>query len=215
MNGVFAVVSAITRGSSLIIQAFVPEDQTTTEVEVSPAQAKYAMRHVSSDIFRPEKREELCRALVAKVEFFFKDSQRMLLFNKTSTAGNPTATSPGGAPTSAATLSTNAPPTLMPSTQEASTRQRSRKEEEEEEIDEEDNDEFRALEGVFQLIPGFSIGGNVLKTKWCDAVNQSDRVKTVLRSEILCGYPSLRALRVCSNYQNALNQLVTKTDNRM
>ena len=215
MNGVFAVVSAITRGSSLIIQAFVPEDQTTTEVEVSPAQAKYAMRHVSSDIFRPEKREELCRALVAKVEFFFKDSQRMLLFNKTSTAGNPTATSPGGAPTSAATLSTNAPPTLMPSTQEASTRQRSRKEEEAEEVDEEDNDEFRALEGVFQLIPGFSIGGNVLKTKWCDAVNQSDRVKTVLRSEILCGYPSLRALRVCSNYQNALNQLVTKTDNRM
>lgn len=213
MNGVFAVVSAITRGSSLIIQAFVPEDQTTTEVEVSPAQAKYAMRHVSSDIFRPEKREELCRALVAKVEFFFKDSKRMLLFNKTSTAGDPTATSPGEASTSAATLSTNALPTLMPTTQEASTRQRSRKEEEE--VDEEDNDEFRALEGVFQLIPSFSIGGNVLKTNWCDAVNQSDRVKTVLRSEILCGYPSLRALRVCSNYQNALNQLVTKTDNRM
>ena len=47
MNGVFAVVSAITRGPSLIIQAFVPEDQTTTEVEVTPAQAKYAMRNIS------------------------------------------------------------------------------------------------------------------------------------------------------------------------
>lgn len=210
MSGVFAVVSAITRGSSLIIQAFVPEDQTTTEVEVSPAQAKYAMRHVSSDIFRPERREELCRALVAKVEFFFKDSKRMLLFNKTSTAGNETKASLKPSPIlpSATTAKSSlSPPPLLEKTGESSIG--------EEFEDEEDNDEFRALEGVFQLIEGYTIGGSIFKSTWYDAVNRSDRVKTVLRSEILCGYPSLRALRVVSNYQNELNQLVTKTDNRI
>jgi hypothetical protein len=45
---------------------------------------------------------------------------------------------------------------------------------------------------------------------WIVSVNSSDRVKSVLRSEILCGYPALRFLRVTDNYQNELHQLQTK-----
>ena len=210
MNGVFAVVSAITRGSSLIIQAFVPEDQSTTEVEVTPAQAKYAMRNVSSDVFRPEKREELCRALVAKVEFFFKDSKRMLLFNKRSTNGDPTA-----APTPSAVAAMDAGLALTPpsgsggNTRSSPTGGAAGDGEAEEE---EDDEERSALEGIFLLIDGYQTGGTLLKSKWIDSVNGSDRVKTVLRSEILCGYPSLRALRLTDNYQNELHQLRTRKD---
>ena len=45
------------------------------------------------------------------------------------------------------------------------------------------------------------------KTDWLAAVNSSDRVKTVLRSEVLCGYPALRVLREPGNYSNELHKL--------
>ncbi len=229
MNGVFAVVSAITRGSALVIQAFVPEDQTTTEVEVTPQQAKHAMRHVSSDIFRPERREDLCRALVAKVEFFFKDSKRMLLFNDQSTEGDTAATAglmasqqqqqqqqrrrrqeEGGATSAALSAADAAVPApganagpgsaLLPAPGDA---------------EPEDQEAQRdALEGVFRLIPAYEKEGEGLlrKSDWLDAASSSDRVKQVLRSEILCGYPPLRLLRKPEAYRNYLHTLVTRKD---
>ena len=69
-DGKFAVLSAITAAHPSSFRHLSPEDQTTTEVEVTPKEAKFALRHLSNDIFRPERREDLCRALIAKVQFF-------------------------------------------------------------------------------------------------------------------------------------------------
>ena len=80
-----------------------------------------------------------------------------------------------------------------------------RRSDQEEELDEEEEAQMNALEGVFQLIQGYVSGSTILKSKWIESVNSSDRVKSVLRSEILCGYPALRFLRVTDNYQNELH----------
>lgn len=231
-DGKFAVLSAITRGASLVIQAFVPEDQTTTEVEVTPKEAKYALRHLSNDIFRPERREELCRALVAKVQFFFKDNARMLLFNKTSLAGNPKSpvarldqSLPVGGKSSISGPKIQSTRKKSPTSKRTSKgphqgdgRTASKKHEvsfEEKEGnsaengDENKDDAIRgALEGVLNLIPNFR-EGVLRKTDWIDAVNTSDKVKTVLRSEVLCGYPELRVLRQPGTYSNELHKLET------
>jgi hypothetical protein len=245
-DGKFAVLSAITRGPSLIIQAFVPEDQTTTEVEVSPKDAKFALRHLSNDIFRPERREDLCRALVAKVEFFFKDNVRLLLFNKVSLAGNPkspVAPTKLGLPVHENKLNTKSPSpkraikggsspdgkkknVKISSKKKKAKKEKSKKssvsfdgvlEEDEQALAaraEEKDEEAAirgALEGVLHLIPTFR-EGVVRKTDWLAAVSTSDRVKTVLRSEVLCGYPALRVLREPGNYSNELHKLETTQD---
>jgi hypothetical protein len=247
-DGKFAVLSAITRGPSLIIQAFVPEDQTTTEVEVSPKDAKFALRHLSNDIFRPERREDLCRALVAKVEFFFKDNVRLLLFNKVSLAGNPK--SPVAPTTLGMPIHKNESKSKLPSpkrdtkgssspggrnkknktspkkkkTKKSAGDQEKSRVSFDEALEEdtqalaakaEEEDEEAAirgaLEGVLNLIPTFR-EGVVRKTDWLAAVSTSDRVKTVLRSEVLCGYPVLRVLREPGSYSNELHKLETSQD---
>ena len=191
---------------------------------------------LQADIFRPERREDLCRALVAKVEFFFKDSKRMLLFNKTSQNGD-SALAPSikkdellfqtppeedknqqksknkknspkstkSSPKSSSSKSSSPKPTA--SSPNSTSKRRS---DQEEELDEEEEAQMNALEGVFQLIQGYVSGSTILKSKWIESINSSDRVKSVLRSEILCGYPALRFLRVTDNYQNELHQLQTK-----
>ena len=85
-HGKFAVLSAIHRPIP-IIQAFVPEDQTTTEVEVTPKEAKFALRHLSNDIFRPERREDFAGRSLPK--FSFSKIMSHAALQQSQLAGNP------------------------------------------------------------------------------------------------------------------------------
>merc|ERR1711991_857771 len=81
LSGVFTILSAITRGKMLVIQAYVPSDQVTVEKMLSVHDVQRIMSD-QVELLQRYKREELCRALISRVTFFFRDGKRVLLIEE-------------------------------------------------------------------------------------------------------------------------------------
>ena len=81
LSGVFTILSAITRGKMLVIQAYVPSDQVTVEKMLSVHDVQRIMSD-QIELLQRYKREELCRALINRVTFFFRDGKRVLLIEE-------------------------------------------------------------------------------------------------------------------------------------
>ena len=88
LSGVFTILSAITRGKMLVIQAYVPSDQVTVEKMLSVHDVQRIMSD-QVELLQRYKREELCRALISRVTFFFRDGKRVLLIEEGKRKENP------------------------------------------------------------------------------------------------------------------------------
>eukprot|EP00505_MAST-04D_sp_SCG-Rhode-Island_P004700 Stramenopile-MAST_4_protein_4700 len=81
LSGVFTILSASTRGKMLVIEAYVPSDQVTVEKTLSVHDVQRIMSD-QIELLQKYKREELCRALIDRVTFFFRDGKRVLLIEE-------------------------------------------------------------------------------------------------------------------------------------
>ncbi len=81
LSGVFTILSASTRGKMLVIQAYVPSDQVTVEKLLSVHDVQVIMSD-RVELLKHYRREELCKALIERVTFFFRDGKRVLLIEQ-------------------------------------------------------------------------------------------------------------------------------------
>lgn len=81
LSGVFTILSASTRGKMLVIQAYVPSDQVTVEKLLSVHDVQVIMSD-RVELLQNYRREELCKELIERVTFFFRDGKRVLLIEQ-------------------------------------------------------------------------------------------------------------------------------------
>eukprot|EP00949_MAST-11_sp_MAST-11-sp1_P004364 g4364.t1 len=82
LKGVFVVVSAIVRGKSLVISAFCPSDQSVSELVLGVPEVQRILKD-NPELLSRARREDMCRAIVSKVDFFMRDGDRVLLVDET------------------------------------------------------------------------------------------------------------------------------------
>merc|ERR1711871_1253082 len=188
------------RGPDLVIQAYVPADQSSTEVVVTAAEAMHALRH-TPELLSRERRVDCCKALIGMVEFFSSDGKRYLLFNKKRQPRLPADVQTGGGVENPEELGASH---ANPGKEGLHGHQEQRGEgvdTVETGISQDgafdastETDMVLTLGTLFEIVDP-DCNGMLRKQQWLAAATGNDRLRDYLAPEIICSRPELKSLR--------------------